>query len=371
MNSNNFNENNLYNGGMASFAPPPPPEKLTTLAKLLFVVISSVMMILSGIWNMIGVESKNASILMLAGMLSMLVYIVIGGMCALLTLDSPRLSPLPPIVAFACVLCVFGAAKGFSPAALCDALFVVFPAVVGIIIAASMRLGAKRTGAIVAAAIGGGLFTIGAIFLAVFLSGETVSAADILKFVDELRLSMVEMMKEKSAEFSELYGYDFSTVDIEGAVNGAFNLLPAMFALIFSLVAFFSQLSLLALCRICNLYHKLEKKDTEFKVSAVTAVVFAVSYILSIFMTMGGSVAQAVAENLSMILLPALAMVGFSSVLPKREGNMIKVGCFPLVAVIGLLMFATSIAIVVLAFMGVWVTIKSARAEWRENKSKS
>ncbi len=371
MNSNNFNENNLYNGGMAPFAPPPHPEKLTTLAKIFFVTITSVLMILSGIWNMIGLESKNGSILMLAGMLSMLVYVVVGGMCALLTLDSPRLSPLPPIAAFAGVLCIFGAAKGFSSAALCDALFVILPAVVGIIIAVSMRLGAKRTGAIVASTIGGGLFTLAIILLAVFLSGKTVSFADILKFVDELRAGMVETMKAQSAELSELYGYDFSTVDIEGAVNGAFNLLPAMLALVFSLVAFFSQLSLLALCRICNLYHKLEKKDTEFKVSVVTAVVFAVSYILSIFMTMGGSVAQAVAENLSMILLPALAMVGFSSVLPKREGNMIKVGCFPLVAVVGLLMFATGIAIVVLAFMGVWVTIKSARAESRENKSRS
>ena len=62
--------------------------------------------------------------------------------------------------------------------------------------------------------------------------------------------------------------------------------------------------------------------------------------------------ALAVFDNLSMMLMPALAVVGLMGSLPKREGNTVKVGCFPLLLSGSLLIFMPIIGILVLAVFG-------------------
>ena len=362
MNSDSFNKNNEYTeqGGSPSFTP--PPDKLSNAARAAMTLGTSVFMLICGLLNVMGLAFGDAAIFMGTSTLSLLVYIILGGMCALIALDCPVLAPIPPLVAFVGSFAIAAFANGgVSAILLCEALMSVFPALCGIIIAVSMKMGAKRTGAIVASAIGTGIFTAVIVILSVYLSGGAFDGAAVIAAVDEARESFIEAMKLQSKELSELYGYDFSGLDIEGTVNGVFNLIPALAALIFAVTAFFSQLSLLALCRICNLYHKLKKKDTEFEVSTVTAAVFAFSYIMSIFLSSSDSAALAVFDNLSMILQPALSVVGVISVLPKREGNVLKVGCFPLVAVFSLLMFAPSLAFILLAVMGTVSTFKTAR----------
>ncbi len=348
----------------------PLPDKLGGGARAALVIAASVFMLLSGLWNVIGFASGDAVLFTGVLVLSFLVYIILGGICALLALECPRLAILPPLVAFLGSLGVSSLMGGISPSAVLSSLFSVFPALCGFIIAVSMKKGAKRTGAILSAAIGLGVFSTGLLLLSAAFSGQNIGLSHITAAIDSARAAFIEAMQETYAKLSEIYGNDISGMDIELAVNSVFNLLPAIICTMFMTVAFFSQLSLLALCRICGLYHKLEKKDTEFSLSVITALVFAVSYLMSIILSSGDSAALAVFDNLGMMLQPGLAVVGLMSVLPKREGNMLRVGCFPLVAVFLLLTFAPAIAFVLLSVMGTFETFKAARRTNGQDKDK-
>lgn len=361
MNFGNFddksgeNKNNI--NGFEFFTPPEPPappEKLSGASRAALTVGATFFMVLCGVWNLFGAMMGDALVFMGAGMLSMLVYIILGGICALLCLDCPRIAFLPPVISFTAVLLIsfaFGGGVG-------NALLTLFPFICGLIIAVSMKKGAKRTGAILSAAVGLALFCAAVLVINIYLSGAELGEIDVVAALDNARQNFIGAMELQMAEMTEIYGNEIANIDIEGTVNGVFNLLPAMIVLTFSAVAFFSQLSLLALCRICNLYHKLEKKDTEFEVTAVTAVVFAVSEVLSMIFSASDSVYLAVFNNISSILLPALAVVGLMSVLPKKEGNMVKVGCFPLIIFAFLAFYAADLAFLFLAVIGTVGTIK-------------
>ncbi|MBQ8005732.1 MAG: hypothetical protein IJ303_05420, partial [Clostridia bacterium] len=359
-----MNTGNFKNSGASAepISVYPLPDKLGGGARAALVIAASVFMLLSGLWNVIGFASGDAVLFAGVLVLSWLVYIILGGICALLWLDCSKVAFLPPAVAFLGSLGVSFLIGGrMSYSAFFISLFSIFPALCGFIIAVSMKKGAKRTGAILSAAIGLGLFSTGLLILSAAFSGQNIGLSHITATIDSARAAFIEAMQTTSAKLSEIYGNDISGMDIELAVNSVFNLLPAIICTMFMTVAFFSQLSLLALCRICGLYHKLEKKDTEFSLSVITALVFAVSYLMSIILSSGDSAALAVFDNLGMMLQPALAVVGLMSVLPKREGNMLRVGCFPLVAVLLLLTFAPAIAFVLLSVMGTFETFKAAR----------
>ncbi|MEE0968964.1 MAG: hypothetical protein U0M06_06285 [Clostridia bacterium] len=338
------------------------PDKLSMPARTLLLALSSALMFFCGLWNTIGIASDNLSILMLSGTLSLIVYVVTGGICALLVLDSPKLSPIPPIAAFITAAMISLAFGTDVETALTAALISIFPAVCGIIIAVSMKLGAHRSGTILAAAVGTGIFTLSVLAVSALISGKNFSGNDIMTFLDKARAPFIDYLHLRKDKLASLYGYHFNDLDIEGAVNSIFNILPALTVLVFSLEAFFSQLSLLALSRICNLYHKLEKKDTEFSVSIVTTVVFLLSYIIMVFVPSESNAVGAIAENITTILMLPLALVGFMSLLPKKEGNVIKIGCIPIVAVLFLLTFSTALAVIVLAFVGVYVTFKNMKS---------
>lgn len=365
MNFGNFDEKSGENkDNISSFGdfPPPapktPPEKLSTAAKAALTVGTTFFMIMCGVWNYLGTVFDDAVVFMGAGMLSMLVYIILGGACALICLDSPRLALVPPSVSVVSVFAISAAVSGLGASLVPNALMSLFPFVGGLIIAVSMKKGAKRSGAILAAALGLAVFCVAVLLLNLFIWDISLRDIDLIAIIDSARKSFIEAMELRMGEMAELYGSEISDIDIEGAVNGVFNLLPSMLILTFASAAFFSQLSLLALCRIFGLYHKLEKKDTEFEVTAVTAIVFALSEVLALVFAARDSVYLAVFNNLSTILLPALAVVGLMSVLPKKEGNMVKVGCFPLMLFVSLVFFATDLAILFLAVVGTVDTLK-------------
>ena len=117
--------------------------------------------------------------------------------------------------------------------------------------------------------------------------------------------------------------------------------------------------------RILALYHKLKKADTEFKVSIVTAVLYAASYLLTVVTVGDDSPAYAVFDNISTILMPALAVVGLMECLPKRDGASVRVGCFPLILSGSLMMFLPALGVLVLSFFGTFYII---RDEFKKHK---
>ena len=362
MNFNNFGGNN------GNFKLPIHPDSLSKGAKAFLTLVSAVLMALCGYCLLVGITANDINLLSSAALLGFFLFFVVGGMSALLVLEAPRLAPLPPILSFAFVFAYFIASTGgFRVAFLFGSLYSLLPFVFGLFLALAMKKGVNRTGAILSSALAGGVFVLALSILSVYLAGGKIEGGALLSFVEQLREGMREYFDAQLLMIKEnLPQYDISGIDAVALSNGIINLLPATIVLYFSVTAFFSQLTLLALLRIYDLYHKLEARDKEFKVSVITAIVFALSYLLSAFLA--DSPALAVLDNLYMILMPPMAVVGLMSCLPSRQGKTLKIGCFPLVISVPLIFILPGVGIFLLAFFGTISTIKEAVLK---NKKKS
>lgn len=354
MNFGNFNENK------SDFELPIHPDTLSKGAKAFLTVVSAVLMALCGYCLLVGIVANDVNLLSSAALLGFFLFFIIGGMTALLVLEAPGLAPLSPILAFVAVFSYFVVnSGGFRVAFLFGSLFSLLPFVFGLFLALAMKKGVNRSGAILSSAVCGGIFVLAVLMLSVCLAGGKIDGESLLSFVDQLRDGMREYFDAQLLMIKENFPQtDVSGIDATSLANGIINLLPATVVLYFSVAAFFTNLSLLALLRIYDLYHKTELHDREFKVSVVTAVVFAASYLLAAFM--GEGPALAVMDNLYLILMPPMAVVGLMSCLPKRDGNGVKVGCFPLVISIPILFILPAVGILLLAFFGTIFTIKEA-----------
>lgn len=362
MNSGNFD------GNKGNFELPVHPETLSKGAKAFLTVASAILMAICGYCLLIGITANDFNLLSSAALLGFFLYFIIGGMSALLVLEAPRLAPLPPILSFAFVLAFFIVQSGgFRVAFLFGALFSLLPFVFGLALALAMKKGMNRTGAIVTSALSGGIFVLMILVGSVYLAGGVINVEVLLSLVDQLREGMHEYLDAQLLMIKEnLPQTDVSGIDPSALANGIINLLPATIVLYFSIAAFFTNLSLLALLKIYDLYHKTELHDREFKVSVVTALVFAISYLLAAFLA--DSPALAVLDNLYMILMPPMAVAGLMYCLPGRAGNAVKVGCFPLVISVPLIFILPGIGIFLFALFGTVFTIKEAVSK---NKKKS
>ncbi len=364
MNFGNFQDNK------GDFELPIHPDTLSKGAKAFLTIASAVLMALCGYCLLVGITANDFNLLSSAALLGFFLCFIIGGISALLVLEAPRLAPLPPILSFASVLSYFILSSGgFRIAFLLGALFSLLPFVLGLFLALAMEKGMNRTGAILSSALGGGIFVLVIFVGCVYLAGGVISGEALLSLVDQLREGMREYFDAQLLMIKENFPQtDVSSIDPVSLANGIINLLPATIVLYFSIAAFFTSLSLLALLKIYDLYHKTEPHDREFKVSAVTAAVFGISYLLSAFLA--DSPALAVLDNLYMILMPPMAVVGLMSCLPRREGNAVKVGCFPLVISIPLIFILPGVGILLLAIFGTVSTIKEAVSKSKKKSQK-
>lgn len=359
-----------FEGDKGNFELPIHPDKLSKKAKAFLTVVSSVLMFICGYCLLVGITSNDMNLLSTAALLGYFLNFITGGISALLVLEAPRLAPLPPVLSFGAVLtCFILKNGGFRVAFLFGALFSLLPFVTGLVLALAMRKGMNRVGAVLASAVGAGIFFIVIFVFSVYLAGGIINGETLISFVDQFREGMRLYFEEQIRFINEtLPQYDVSAIDPAALANGMINILPAAIVLYFSVSAFFINLSLLALLRIYDLYHKTEPHDREFKVSVVTAIVFATAYLLSAFLK--DSPALAVLDNLYMILLPPMAVVGLMSCLPRREGNTVKIGCFPLVISVPLIFMLPGIGLFLLAFFGTFFTIKEAFSGCKKESNK-
>ncbi len=364
MNFSNFRRNK------GDFELPIHPDTLSKGAKLFLTVISSALMGICGYCLLIGITSNDLGLLSSAVLLGYFLGFITGGICALLVLEAPKLAPLPPLLSFVFILVYFIARSGgFRVAFLFGALFSLLPFVLGLVLALAMKKDINRVGAILASAIGAGVFFLVILTFSVYLAGGVINGEVLISLVEQMREGMNEYFEAQLLFMKENFPqYDVSSIDPAALANGVINLLPATVVLCFSVAAFFSNLSLLALLRIYDLYHKTEPRDREFKVSVVTAVVFAAAYLLSAFLA--DSPALAVLDNVYMILMPPMAVAGLMSCLPRREGNTVKIGCLPLVISVPLIFILPGVGIFLLAFFGTFFTIKEAVSMQKKKSDK-
>ena len=345
---------------------------LSPLSKTALIVICVFLATMCGLWNLFGLSSGHADVGLMVASMSYLLYFIIGGLTALLVLEAPRIAFLPPLFSFVFVMGFFCLIAGaVRTPFIVNALMTLMPFVCGISLAIAMKKGSARTGAIAFSASVTGVFTVAVLIFSAYISGNEISISALLDYIEVIRADAIEFFGAQLTQVAERFPqYNLSELDPVPVVNELFNILPAMLVLLFSVLAFFANVSMLAAMRIFEIYHKLEQKDRRFEVSVVTAVVFAVSYIAAMVLSGTDSAAFAVCYNISVILMPALAMVGLFENLPRKEGSTVRIGCFPIFFGIPLLLLYPSIGLIVFSILGTIVTLKKELSALKARKDK-
>ena len=152
---------------------------------------------------------------------------------------------------------------------------------------------------------------------------------------DALRTGVFDLFAEQRALYAELGISELMMTDVDIANIAAMlvNLLPGLFAVACTVTAFLIWRTLMCLLLCFRSVPRLPRRMAAFSMSVASALVFLAALFISLLangetVTLGGVVAQ----NVTLVLEPGLALVGFASLFqqPRRS-------CFSHLLSIGLI----------------------------------
>ena len=161
------------------------------------------------------------------------------------------------------------------------------------------------------------------------------------------------MIGEASAAYAEAgIAFSISETDLKNTIAMTVNLSPAIFLVLSMITAYFTNLVMHRMLIGFGVLPRLPQRLTVPIVSAFAAVLFIFAYLVSLFGSTGeATVVGVVASNISLILEPCLAYLGFLLLFHRRESR----SCLSLVflfLMIGTLWLDPSLFIVLAAFYG-------------------
>ena len=138
----------------------------------------------------------------------------------------------------------------------------------------------------------------------------------LLQAVLQFRDEFAQMMRENGAAEEELNSIlsMLSNDYIKAQIAQIFNILPAIACIACSIIAFEAQLLLNATYRAVGWTQVLTPEARVFTMSVPAALIYFVTFLLSIFSSSGAGIAWAVIDNLNLILLPGFCVIGFTMI---------------------------------------------------------
>ena len=196
-------------------------------------------------------------------------------------------------------------------------LIALLPFALSIVAALCILLLVKRTDAtiLLSVTLGAVLLTAGLLTFAIM--GLTPSP---LEFVtNTVRHGIVTLFADMEMMYAEMgMSLGLTDVAIANTATLLINLLPGICISICTITAFLTYRLLLQLMMLLRSLPRLPLRLSGFTVSRVCAILFLAALLLSLFasydtVTLFGTVC----DNLSLVLQPALALVGITSLLPR------------------------------------------------------
>ena len=184
----------------------------------------------------------------------------------------------------------------------------------------------------IAAALGAALALAGVITLAAMnaLRGESITA-----LADYLRGAVIAFFHEARALYAEA-GMDLalSEVDISNTAAMLVNILPGLFCAACAIIGFLLWRLLITLLAAYGSIRRCPLRLAAFTMSRTSAVLFVVSYVASLIANTGGVTPfGTVCQNLSIVLEPGLAYIGFVSLLTTGRSCLSHILAFSLIFV--------------------------------------
>lgn len=227
------------------------------------------------------------------------------------------------------------------------------------------------------------IWAVSALFLIIWLApmlwqihGEygDLSEAVFTRFFDDLRaeyirvcLEAAEMLTEELTATGQIKAEYLSLLSEETfhtVLDTVLCLLPAILAIIASLVGFAAQALSLTFCRATGYVAKLPPRTQLFAMTKISAVVFLIALLLPILGLGKSNDAQVIslaAENINLMLMPAFLWVGGVSVVSFFRHQRGCLNVWVLLTLAFFLIYVGALLIYPLAVFGALVTLRARK----------
>lgn len=237
------------------------------------------------------------------------------------------------------------------------AIPVIFFGICAAALALALAKGWRRTSTICAISA---LLLVGIVGLVFVLL--RVSSLSLSDFIGQIRELMAESFLENAAMLEESIRVQMTRELFDGAFDEMLVTLPAVLLLSVSLFAFFAHLLALKICTLSGYIRKIPDIARIFLLSPVTAIVYIISFILMIavpFVADDAAILSLTAQNLTLILTPPLAFVGWLGIysfLAKTPGCL---NIWILLGIVVVLFYTRGIGVYAMTFLGVYLTFRA------------
>ncbi len=181
---------------------------------------------------------------------------------------------------------------------------------------------------------------------------------------DAILQAYIDQFNKMAAQYAEL-GYDISQLgvtiaELTESVTTLFCVLPALLIGVSNILSYSAHKASASLIAGDGRSKLLTREATCFSMSWVSAAVYVISYFVMFITSYSNSpTAAIVAENVYLIMLPGMTLVGFTVLIgrQKRQG---KKHVLPIVALALLAFIFPSAAVALIAFIGCMSIIRDA-----------
>ena len=264
------------------------------------------------------------------------------------------------IFAAGCFLVAFGASVMITGDPITSAAMLPF-ALCALLLAVALAKGMRRAPAICLVATG---LLIGYALIAVvgiYRLGGQISTELLSALVDEAYTIMLDAFRESTS----LLDPEMRALRTEEVFNAAFDsvlcLLPAGCIIAVSVIAFLAHLLSFMLSVATGYAEKIPAASRPFVLSPVTAILYVVSFLLMVFAPyMGDSsgLLLLTAQNMTLILMPALLLVGALGIYGFLAQNKGCLNIWVILGIILLVVYTRGILLYPISFIGVYLTFR-------------
>ena len=136
-------------------------------------------------------------------------------------------------------------------------------------------------------------------------------------------------------------------------------LAPAMTVTLYNIASYLIQRTVIVIGRHAGAADAIYPEACIFKLSRVAAILYVVSYLVSVFFAQETvSMIGAIAENLIIILTPGLALLGVKDFIKRRKERSLAFPFFPVLGMAFLLFTVPALFFGLAAFAGVWAALR-------------
>lgn len=197
---------------------------------------------------------------------------------------------------------------------------------------AGRETGLTRVGALCFTSVVLGVTLLGFAAWFLYQAIGTLELSALTELLEQLRSTLTQALLNYQVTYGDTVILSFTDQEevIVNAVNSTINILPAVLVVLLNMISAVAQMLALSGLQAYGFGASATPRTREFRISAVSAAVFLLSWIVALVAVgenSSSTVASTVGENLFIILIPGLALAGVFRLMRFMARRGSRLGC--------------------------------------------